>query len=106
MKTLNVKSTGNIEMALNSDHFLVEQTHEAFSVEQQNSLNELVASIQSEGLQELHIEQADFNSFVHKVKSGEVLVSDNVNSYQVFEDLENYITAFKSFEVKSFEEGE
>ena len=98
MKTLNVKSTGNIEMALNSDHFLVEQTHEALSVEQQNSLDELVASIQSEGLQELHIEQTDFNSFVHKVKSGEVLVSDNVNSYQVFVDLENYITAFKSFE--------
>lgn len=98
MKALNVKSTGNIEFHMDADEFLAEPTDEAFSVEQQNSLNELVASIQAEGLQELHVEQTDFKSFVHKSKSGEVLVSDNVNSYQVFVDLENYIKSLKAFE--------
>lgn len=98
MKVLNVKSTGNIEFHVNSDEYLAEPTDEAFSVEQQNALNDLVASIQSEGLQELHVEQTDFKSFVHKVKSGEVLVSDNVNSYQVFVDLDSYIAALKTFQ--------
>lgn len=98
MKVLNVKSTGNMEFHIDADEFLAEPTDEAFSVEQQNSLNELLASIQAEGLQELHVEQTEFRNFVHKVKGDEVLRSDNVNSYQVFVELENYIKALKTFE--------
>ena len=98
MKILNLKSNGNFHLNINGEDCVTEVSDAAFSVERQNNLNALLASIQSEGLQELHIEQTDFTNFVHKVSSGNVNVTDNVNSYQVFVELEDYLNDIKNNE--------
>lgn len=98
MKVLNIKTTGSLILIINQDEFLTEISHVAFSAEQQSALNDLVASLQAEGVRELHVEEREFQSFVHKVKNDEVLASDNVNSYQVFVDLEHYVNAIKNYE--------
>ena len=107
MKALNIKSNGSLSVNLNDQKtYSCEVAHPAFSVDNQNELNNLLSSIQSEGLQELHVEETDFNSFVHKIKNGEVLVSDNVNSYEVFVNLESYIIELENYEKIVPEEGE
>lgn len=98
MKSLNIISSGNLKFIASQYEYNGDITNSAFSVSRQNALNDLLSSIQSEGLQELHIEQTDFNSFVHKVKNGQVLASDNVNYYEVFSDLENYAKELKDYE--------
>ena len=98
MKALNLKSNGNFAILINEEDCQTEVSNAAFTIDRQNNLNALLASIQSEGLQELHIEQTDFNSFVHKIKSGEVFASDNVNSYEVFVELEEYLNDIKNSE--------
>ncbi len=98
MKNLNITSSGNLKFFTSQYEYNGDITNSAFSVNRQNNLNSLLSLIQSEGLQELHIEQTDFNSFVHKVKNGQVLASDNVNSFEVFSDLENYAKEIKDYE--------
>jgi hypothetical protein len=99
MKVFNIKSNGNLTFNVNDQKtYSCEVTNPAFSVDHQNELNSLLSSIQSEGLQEMHIEQTDFKSFVHKVKNEEVLMSDNVNSFEVFVNLESYVTDLENYE--------
>jgi len=98
MKSINITSSGNLKFIASQYEYNGDINNSASSVDRQNNLNNLLSSIKSEGLQELHVEQTDFNSFVHKIKNGDLLASDNVNSYEVFSDLENYAKEMKDYE--------
>ena len=90
MKVLNLLTTGKIEIAVNNHAYVTEVTDPLFSEPHRTNLDNLVSSLQEQGLTELHIEQNNGREFVHKVKNGEVLSENDVNAYPVFSNLQEY----------------
>ena len=90
MKVLNLKTTGAINIQVNNEEYLTDITDPLFSTEHQTTLSNLVTSLQEEGVTELHVETNQGKSFVHKVVSGDVLSSSDVNSISVFKNLQEY----------------
>lgn len=90
MKAFNLKTNGAVELTTDTEQYITDVTDTAFSESRKTALDNLLTEIKSEGVTELHLEENGPNIFVHKVTAEDILHSDNVNSYDVFRDMQGY----------------
>lgn len=95
MKAFNLKTNGSVEINYEGAGYLADTSHPDFTTSQQNALQSLVAELQTDGYNEIHIETNNLDNFVHKKATNGMDASDNVNSYQIFVDLGEYAESLK-----------
>lgn len=87
LKSLNVKVNGSIEGNHNNVGFNSDTTDNNLSSDTLAKINALINQIQGDGYVEIHIEQNGLQSFVHKRGATVIDSEDNVNAYELFEDM-------------------
>ena len=95
MKVFNLRTTGKVQLKIDAEEFVTEIDDPKFSTGHQTALSELVASLQEQGVQELHVEKDQYKSFVHKIKSDGVLSSNDTDAYPIFTNLQEYVNDLK-----------
>lgn len=87
VKSLNVKVNGVFEGNYNNSGFNSDTSNSNLSSDTVSKIQALINQIQGEGYVEIHIESEGLRSFVHKKSATEVHSEDNVNAYELFEDM-------------------
>lgn len=86
VKVLNIKSTGVFSCVLENglEFANIDVTDPNIDTRYQGLLQEMVDEMQSQNLQEIHLEANYTNKFVHKVGHNNFVVGNNPESYEVF----------------------
>lgn len=86
VKVLNIKSTGVFDCVLGNGVELcsVDVTDVRIDVRYQYLLQQIIDTMQSENLQEIHFETNLTGQFVHKVGHQKFVSEDDPSSYEVF----------------------
>ena len=87
LKYLNVKVDGTFEGCYNGMNFNADTSYSSLSSDTVGKIQSLINEIQSDGYVEIHIETNNGNNFVHKRGAMSMDAEDNVNSYELFEDM-------------------
>lgn len=87
LKVLNVKTNGVFTGEYEGAGFNADTTHTDLSSDTLKKINELISELEKDGYVEIHIEQNGLQNFVHKRSASTVDSEDNVNAYELFENM-------------------
>lgn len=90
MKVLNIKSDGTFSF-VNGDIEGISDTSDArLSAADQQLFQDEIDTLQTQNLQELHLESGPTQTFVHKVGNGKFIVEDDPTAYNVFVTMDQW----------------
>lgn len=92
VKVLNVKSTGVFDCVVGDgiEFASVDITDPRIEVRYQNMLQEMIDEMQSQNLQEIHMETNLTKQFVHKVGHNNFIEEDSPSSYEIFATMKEW----------------
>ena len=101
VKTLNVQSTGVFNCVLGNGVELVsvDINDTRIDTRYQDLLQDLVDEMQSQNLQEIHMETTLTSQFVHKVGYENFIVEDNPTSYELFSTMKEWTHRIQEDEI-------
>lgn len=94
MKTLNIKSTGLIEINVNGDCLNTDVEDVMLPDNFKTAVAGIISSNQQAGITEIHYEDNGFKQFCHKNMNGDVETSDMFPA--IFDDLANIMIAYNA----------
>lgn len=87
VKCLTLKVDGTFEATYQGNGYNSDTSYSGLSSDTVTKMQSLINDIQSNGYTEIHIETNGLNNFVHKRGASSVDSEDNVNAYELFEDM-------------------
>ena len=101
MKTLNIKSTGLIEINVNGDCLNTDVEDVMLPDNFKTAVAEIISNNQQAGITEIHYEDNGFKQFCHKSMNGDVETSDVFPS--LFNDLASIVDLYYAYTVAASE---